>query len=79
MFVTWLVKSLPALLTSDPRRLRGRRSSERYWRARLAEALEHYNEALPDSEKSELVSRIADARVMVEAHEAKRRLALASV
>lgn len=78
--VVWIVtKVVPGWLTSRAKNLRGSPSSERYWRSRLAEALEQYEAALPEPERGEFTARVAKARTMVEAHEARRRLGMGGV
>lgn len=75
-FIVWLVNKVPGWLSNRRATVHGSPSSERYWRARLTEALAHHDSALPDSESTELASRVTEARVMVEAHEARRRVGI---
>jgi len=74
--VVWLVNKLPGWLSRRSATVHGSPSSPKYWRARYAEALSQHDESVEDAERAQLAARITEARIMVEAHEAKRRVGI---
>ncbi|MEJ1087259.1 hypothetical protein WDU99_02885 [Microbacterium sp. Mu-80] len=79
LLVIWAVKTVPGWLSNRRDALRGSPSSPKYWRSRLAEAIEQHRDTIDDGERSQLRARITEARIMVEAHEAKRRVGIGGV
>lgn len=74
--VVWAVNKAPDWLSRREGVVRGSPSSAKYWRARLAEAIAQRRE-LPDTDaRDQLDARVTEARIMVEAHEARRRLGI---
>lgn len=66
LFAWWRANRIGALPGSP--------TTERYWRSRLDEALGQSKEAPAGSEQAEFGARVTEARIMVEAHEAMRRI-----
>lgn len=77
--IGWIVKSISVAVSSRQGALPGSPSSERYWRSRLAEALEHLKKVPEAPEHEQFEARVTEARIMVEAHEAKRRVGVGGV
>jgi len=74
--VVWAVNKAPDWLSRREGKVRGSPSSAKYWRARLAEAIAQRAELSDTDARAQLDARITEARIMVEAHEAKRRLGI---
>lgn len=75
----WVINKLPGWLASRSATVHGSPSSPKYWRARLSEALAHHDSEMVAAERAQLAARVAEARIMVEAHEAKRRVGIGGV
>ena len=75
----WVINKLPGWLASRSATVHGSPSSPKYWRARLAEALAHHDSEMVAVEREQLAARVTEARIMVEAHEAKRRVGIGGV
>jgi hypothetical protein len=74
--VVWAVNKAPDWLSKREGAVRGSPSSAKYWRARLAEAILQRKELSDTDARDQLDARITEARIQVEAHEAKRRLGI---
>lgn len=72
--VIWAIKTIPGWLVNRSGRLPGSPSTARYWRARLAEALAQMKDVPEGTEHPQFTARVTEARIMVEAHEANRRM-----
>lgn len=79
LIAIWAIKTVPALFAVRPGAVKGSPSSARYWRARFAEALAQHDETFHPAERAQLAARVTEARIMVEAHEAKRRVGIGGV
>lgn len=77
--VLWAARTIPGWFASRPGAPRGSLSSARYWRARLAEALSQSKDAPDGPERTRFAARVTEARLRVEAHEAKRRVGFGGV
>ncbi len=74
-FVLLLLTSLFAMLRRRLESPTGSPRSESYARARLKEALSQFGRAPDDGERAQFSARVSEARILVEAHEARRRVA----
>lgn len=72
--VIWAIKTIPGWLVNRSGRLPGSPATARYWRARLTEALAQLKDVPEGPERSQFAARVTEARIMVEAHEASRRM-----
>jgi len=75
----WALNRIPGWLASRTGAVRGSPSSARYWRARFAEALAQHDKEVGDLERDQLAARVTEARIMVEAHEATRRVGMGGI
>lgn len=75
----WLINKLPGWLSNRSKTVHGSPSSQKYWQARYAEALAQHDGGIEQAERTQQAARITEARIMVEAHEAKRRLGMGGV
>lgn len=73
--IVWMINKAATWFATSRTAPRGAPSSERHWRDRLAEALAQYGLA-PDAERRQFSDRVAQARIMVEAHEARKRVGI---
>lgn len=71
-----VLKLLPSWLSTRRDALRGSPATPKYWRSRLAEAIEQHRDSIGSGERTQLLERITEARIMVEAHEAARRVGM---
>lgn len=79
LILLWAVKTIPPWLAGRSQTVHGSPSSAKYWRARFAEALEQHDGEIDSAERRQLAARVTEARIMVEAHEAKRRIGIGGV
>ncbi|MBS1905490.1 MAG: hypothetical protein JST33_02750 [Actinobacteria bacterium] len=70
----WLINKLPGWISAQSSGLRGSPTSSKYWRSRHAEALAQRKDMPAGPEAEQLDLRATEARIMVEAHEALRRI-----